>query len=67
MSENTEKEYRRVSIQLTGYITVPAETDEEALEMASNMPKNQWDWEPMTKDLVLESGEVVEICGPDEP
>lgn len=57
------QEYRRVCITISGYAVVPGNTDEEALENAKKLSKNDFDWEPVKED-VLADATVIETCGP---
>lgn len=57
------QEYRRICIQRSGYAVVPGNTDEEAMENAKNLKDSDFDWEPVTPDLIETTAEVVETCG----
>ena len=56
------QQYRRVCIQRSGYAVVPGDTDEEAIENAAKLGEHDFDWEPVTPDLVQDEGEVIEVC-----
>lgn len=59
------QQYRRICIQRCGYATVPGNTDEAALAYAAeNLDDSDFDWEPVTGDLIRDGGEIVEVCGP---
>lgn len=57
------KQYRRICVQRSGYAVVPGDTDEEALENAKGLKAEDFDWEPVTPDLIQEEAEVLEACG----
>lgn len=59
-----EKNYRRVAVTRTGYAVVPGATDEEALLNAADLSEGDFDWEPMGADLIRDTAEIVEPCGP---
>lgn len=60
----TVQQYRRICVRRFGYAIVPGNTDEEAIENAANLRSGDFDWEPVTPDLIREEGEVIEACGP---
>ena len=56
--------YRRIRVQRSGYAVVPGDTDEEALANAAGLGASDFDWEPVDRDLVLDTAEAIEACGP---
>lgn len=56
-------EFARVSITISGYAVVPGKTNEEILENTKKLGKTDFDWEPVTLD-VLEDASIIEACGP---
>lgn len=66
MSDNSKPAtHRRICIQRCGYAIVPGATDQEALDYArDHLTASDFDWEPVTADLIREEAEVIEACGP---
>lgn len=65
MSEINKGQYRRISILRAGYAVVPADSDEEAIAYAAkNLSESDFDWERVDNDLILNTAEVMETCGP---
>lgn len=53
------KEYR-ICVTISGYASVQAESEEEAIRAAMNLGKNDFDWEPFNRE-VIEDAEIVEV------
>lgn len=59
---NQNHTHRRVCVMRAGYAVVPGTTDEEALENAKKLKADDFEWEPVTPELVETDAEVVEAC-----
>lgn len=64
LGDDTPQEYRLVRFTRYGQVVVPANSDEEALEVAKSIDPSLINWEPVERD-VLESGEVLEVVNAD--
>ena len=62
-----EQEYRRIMVMRCGYATVPANTDEEAIQAGMRLTREEdWDWESVFSAVSCEKNlEVVETCNED--
>lgn len=59
-----KKQYVRICVQRSGYAVVPNGTPEEIRESAMALKASDFEWEPVTPDMVSEEMEIVEECGP---
>lgn len=60
------KQYRRVCVMRAGYAVVQADTDEQAIEAAADLPSSAFDWEPMDYDMIREAATVVDTFTQDD-
>lgn len=59
-----KKQYVRICVQRSGYAVVPNGTPEEIRESAMALKASDFEWEPVTPDMVSGEMEIVEECGP---
>lgn len=57
--------YHRVCLTRCGYAVVPGATEDEVRRNALDLSVHDFDWEPVTADLVEDELEILETCGPD--
>ncbi len=55
--------YARICVSINGYAIVGGETNEEILEHAKKLRREDLDWEPVNEDVMADAC-IVEECGP---
>lgn len=60
LEDEAKQEYRLVQFTRYGQAVVPANSDEEALEVAKTIDPSIINWEPVKEDL-LSNAEVIEV------
>lgn len=57
--------YRRICIAKNGYAVVPGASDQEAIENAAALANSDFDWEPVTGELIRDEAQVIDVLDED--
>lgn len=57
-------EYYRVCVTRAGYATVQGNTEEEIEAAVSKLSEHDFDWEPLSAEMLRDEMEIIEKVGP---